>query len=185
VRMRRVTGGLDASSGSGSVVRDDEDADDDHDRDNGMHVSKAGGDIHIGAKRGVVEATTGGGDVRIGPVAGSVFASTGGGDVEVTIVDAGGAKQDVNIGSGNGDIIVNLPANLDARFEIQTAFTENVEPARIESDWPLERSTTPTFDDREGTPRRYVRGRGVAGSGRGLIRVKTVNGNVVLRRTAK
>lgn len=193
VRLRRVTGGLDASSGSGMVLNNDDDNDNEDDRDGdttraddaGMHVSKAGGDIHIGFKRGNVVATTGGGDIEIGPVAGSVRASTGGGDITASLSDAGGAAQVVDVSSGAGRVEIELPANFDGRFEIQTAFTETAGPTRIDSDWELARSTTPVFDGREGTPRRYVRATGIAGSGRGLVRVKTVNGNVVLRRSAK
>jgi hypothetical protein len=50
------------------------------------------------------------------------------------------------------------------------------------SAWVLDRQAVTAWDDHEGTPRRYVRATGVVGKGRGLVRIKTVNGDVELRR---
>ena len=65
----------------------------------GAVVETGGGEIVVGRAGGNVEASTGGGSIRIGPVAGSVRADTGAGDVEVTLLDAGGEPQSVNVRS--------------------------------------------------------------------------------------
>jgi hypothetical protein len=139
----------------------------------------------VGSAGGLVDATTGGGDVRIGPVAGSVHTGTGAGNVEVTVVDAGGEPQTVEVRSGNGRVVVVLPAGFAGSVDLETAYTRGVEPTTITAPWTLER-TTSDWDDREGwgegTPRRYVRARGTVGSGGGHLKVKTVNGDVVIRR---
>jgi len=150
----------------------------------GAVVHTGGGDIVVGRAGGSVEASTGGGRIRIGPVAGSVRAGTGAGDVEVTLIDADGEPQRVEVRSGQGRVVIDLPADFDGRVDLETAYTRDVDPTRIEAPWQLERSTS-DWSDREGfgegTPRRYVRAKGTVGGGRGSLRVKTVNGDVIVR----
>ena len=150
----------------------------------GAVVHTGGGDIVVGPAGGDVDATTGGGSIRVGPVAGSVRAGTGAGDVEVTLVDADGEPQSVEVRSGNGKVTIVLPEGFDGEVNLETAYTRRVQPTTIDAPWQLERSVS-DWSDREGwgegTPRRYVRARGTVGGGRGLLKVKTVNGDVVVR----
>jgi hypothetical protein len=68
-------------------------------------------------------------------------------------------------------------------LELETAYTENHgRKTRIVSDWPLSITETNEWDDSYGTPRKYVRVRQNIGRGGGVIRVRTVNGNVELKR---
>jgi hypothetical protein len=77
-------------------------------------------------------------------------------------------------------------AGFDGAIELETSYTESHGRAtRIESAWQLQHEPTTAWDDREGTPRRYVRARGVLGNGRGLVRIKTVNGDIELRRAPR
>ena len=152
----------------------------------GARITTGGGDIHLGHGGGNVSARTGGGDIDIGPVAGSVHAGTGAGTVHVRLADAGGKAQEVGITSGTGKVIVELPANFDGRFEVETAYTKSFGRAtRIASPWALERESTTMWDGREGTPRRYVRARGTVGQGRGMINIHTVNGDIELRKAGE
>jgi hypothetical protein len=146
----------------------------------GAEIETGGGEIVVGRAAGRVDASTGGGSIRIGPVAGSVRAGTGAGDVEVTLADAGGEPQTVEVRSGKGRIVVEVPPGFAGEIDLETAYTRNVDPSRIDAPWPLQHSLS-DWDAREGTPRRYVRARGTVGSGQGLLRVKTVNGDVVVR----
>ena len=149
----------------------------------GANVHTGGGDIRIGHAGGTVSAVTGGGDIMIGPAAGSVTAGTGAGDVHVIVADAGREEQTVEITSGKGDITVDLPGGFDGRLELETSFTEgHRHSAKITSSWSLDRDEITPWDDREGTARRYVRARGEVGDGQGLVRIKTVNGNIEVRR---
>jgi beta-lactamase regulating signal transducer with metallopeptidase domain/DUF4097 and DUF4098 domain-containing protein YvlB len=152
------------------------------DAPHGAVISTGGGSITVGAASDFVDASTGGGRIEIGPVAGSVHASTGAGDVVVTLVDPAGREQTVEIFTGSGDVEVVLPATLDAKFEIETAYTRPTAPTHIDSTWELEHQPVTGWDTHEGTARRYVRASGSAGNGRGLVRIKAVNGNVTLRR---
>jgi DUF4097 and DUF4098 domain-containing protein YvlB len=203
VRFSRVSGGLRGSSGSGPVtyVKDDRGEIGDLDArrgrlvmekaggeitiddvPHGADVSTGGGNIEIGRGAGLVEASTGGGDIRIGPIAGSIHAGTGAGKVDVTLANAGDVIQSIKVTSGNGRVTIHLPANFNGQFDLESAYTENYHRTEIASDFPLMPSETNHWDGSQGTPRKYVRARGTAGSGSGLVHVRTVNGDIIVRR---
>jgi hypothetical protein len=147
----------------------------------GARVTTGGGRIRIGPSGGEVYAMTGGGDIDIGPATGSVEAHTGAGDVTIELKGAG--VHSAIATSGRGQVVLVVPRDLDATLELETAYTNNLgHKTRIVSDFPLQTTETADWDAREGTPRRYVRARQTLGKGGGVIRVRTVNGNVVLNR---
>jgi beta-lactamase regulating signal transducer with metallopeptidase domain/DUF4097 and DUF4098 domain-containing protein YvlB len=149
----------------------------------GVHASTGGGDVRIGRGAGHVAAHTGGGDITVGPIAGSVDASTGAGTVTITLADGRGVDQSVNVVTGYGRVVLELPASINARFELETAYTEGFRrKSHIESDWALGIAESDHWDAHEGTPRKYIRAKGTIGSGKSLIRVKAVNGDVIVRR---
>lgn len=148
---------------------------------NGADVRTGGGSISIGQSAGDVRALTGGGDITIGPLDGSASATTGAGNVTITL--RGRGDHSVNVASGNGRVTLVLPSSFSGRLELETAYTERHGRTRIESDWPLSLTETDFWDDSHGTPRKFVRVRQAIGrGGGGLLKVKTVNGNIVLRR---
>jgi beta-lactamase regulating signal transducer with metallopeptidase domain/DUF4097 and DUF4098 domain-containing protein YvlB len=149
----------------------------------GVHASTGGGDVRIGRGAGHVAAHTGGGDITVGPIAGSVDASTGAGEVTITLADGRGIDQSVSVVTGYGRVVLELPASINARFELETSYTEGFRrKSHIESDWALGIAESDRWDAREGTPRKYIRAKGTIGNGKSLIRVKAVNGDVIVRR---
>ena len=149
----------------------------------GAEVTTGGGPIRIGPSGGEVYAWTGGGPIDIGPATGSVEAHTGGGDVTIELRGAGAHSVDVS--SGRGQVTLVLPRDLNATLDLETAYTNNFgHKTRIVSDVPLQTTETANWDDSQGTPRRYVRARQTvaSGTGGGVIRVRTVNGDIVLKR---
>ena len=147
----------------------------------GARVATGGGDVEIGNSAGKVDATTGGGDMRFGPVSGSLDASTGAGDVSVTLSGRDESRT-VEVGSGQGRIVLRVPEGLGLELQLETAYTKSKSPVRIVSDFPLELEPTTGWDGHEGTPRKYVRASGRVGSGRIHVRIKTVNGDIEIRR---
>ena len=148
----------------------------------GARVTTGGGPIRIGPSSGEVYAETGGGSIDIGPATGSVEAHTGAGDVRIELQGAGAHSVDVT--SGKGEVVLVVPRDLNAILEVETAYTDNLgHKTRILSDLPLRTTETADWDSSEGTPRRYVRARQTVGRGGGVIRVRTVNGDVVLKRS--
>jgi hypothetical protein len=150
----------------------------------GARLYTGGGGISVGRARGVIDAQTGSGKIEIGPVDGSVRAVTGAGAVVIRLAHAPSLpEQIVDVTSGSGRVLVELPPNFGGRFEIETAYTESHRPVQIASDFPLQYEPVTGWESNRGTPRRYVRARGTAGDGRGLVRIRTTNGNVTIRRT--
>lgn len=148
---------------------------------NGARLTTGGGEIRIGPSGGEVYAQTGGGDIDIGPATGSVEAHTGAGDVTIELQGAGAHSVDVT--TGKGEVVLILPRDINATLELESAYTNNLgHKTRIESDWPLTPTETSDWDASHGTPRRYIRVRQNLGRGGGVIRVRAVNGNIVLRR---
>jgi beta-lactamase regulating signal transducer with metallopeptidase domain len=171
-------GGLRITKAGGDIVLDA--------APDGATLSTGGGLIRVGRSSGTIRANTGGGAIELGPVAGSVRAGTGAGDVKITISSDGDPGHSVEVWTGHGSAVIELPADLSARFDLETAYTESMGRAtRIVSDWPLERAEPTGPDDSEGTPRTYLRAAGTAGSGRGLIHIKVVNGDITIRRAPR
>jgi DUF4097 and DUF4098 domain-containing protein YvlB len=148
----------------------------------GAKIRTGGGRIFVGRGAGTIEANTGGGDIDIGPIAGSVLTGTGAGNVRVRLVDAAGKEQSVEVTTGNGKVIVQLPSNFEGRFDLETAYTANHGRTRIESPWALTREETTEYDGSHGTPRKYVRGRGRVGNKDGVVYVRATNGDIEIRR---
>ncbi len=145
----------------------------------GARVTTGGGPIRIGPSGGEVFAQTGGGSIDIGPANGSVQAHTGAGDVTIELKGAGAHSVDVT--SGKGRVVLLVPRDLNATLDLETAYTNNHDrKTRIVSDFPIQTTETANWDDSQGTPRRYVRARQTVGRGGGVIRVRTVNGDIVL-----
>jgi beta-lactamase regulating signal transducer with metallopeptidase domain/DUF4097 and DUF4098 domain-containing protein YvlB len=204
VELSNVSGGLRGTSGSGPVIYRDAATDDGAGGKEGgmLHISRAGGDITLdditdGAEletgggdirvrraSGDVEASTGGGDIDIRHVAGAVQAGTGAGSVHIEVDELAADGGGIAISTGNGEVVIELPANVAATFDLETAYTDNRgSKTRIEDDWAIPVTETDTWDDSRGTPRKYVRANGAVGGGGPLVKVRAVNGNIsVIRR---
>jgi beta-lactamase regulating signal transducer with metallopeptidase domain len=149
----------------------------------GATVSTGGGRIVIDSSDKSVVASTGGGDIELRAASGNAVASTGAGDVSIRVVGSRGASHNINVCDGHGRVTLELPADIDATVELETAYTDNhPKPTTIDSDFGLTRTETHEWDDRYGTPRKFVRAKGTIGSGANVIHVSTVNGDIVVRR---
>ena len=152
------------------------------DAPDGITATTGGGDVHVGRSGGLVDVSTGGGDVTVGPATGSVRAGTGAGDVRVRLAP-GDAGRTVVVTSGTGMVIIEVPRDLAADFDLETSYTKESNPSRIRSDIPVDIQVADDWDSREGTPRKYVRATASSGAdARVRVRVKTVNGDIVIKR---
>jgi hypothetical protein len=150
----------------------------------GATIQTGGGRIRVGPVGGSITAQTGGGAIELGPVAGSVHATTGAGRVVVKLAPTSD-EQIVKITTGFGHVKVVLHPEFDGRFELETAYTRDHGPTRIESDVRLKIEDATDWDDRQTPPRRYVRARGVLGKGRGLVQITTTNGDIEIERAGR
>jgi DUF4097 and DUF4098 domain-containing protein YvlB len=147
----------------------------------GAHVTTGGGAISVGHAGGAVSAETGGGDIELGPLEGAADATTGAGDVSIDLV--GERVHPVNISTGKGNVELVLPKDANATLDLETAYTEKFgRHTKIKGDWKLNVTETDDWDDSHGTPRKYVRVRQVIGKGGPVIRIRTVNGDITIKR---
>jgi beta-lactamase regulating signal transducer with metallopeptidase domain len=152
---------------------------------NGGSFTTYGGEIDIGAVGGKASFTTGGGDVRIRNASDDLTVATGVGSVEISVIGAG--ARNISVATSLGRAVIELPANLDARLDIESGYTGDHgkpvfgEVPKIESDFPVSLSERESRNG-NGTPRWYVTASGTIGSGRGLIKIRTNHGDVVIRR---
>jgi DUF4097 and DUF4098 domain-containing protein YvlB len=145
-------------------------------------VTTGGGDIEIRRGSGLIQASTGGGNVRLREMSGSVEASTGAGNVEVTVIE-GDEEQNVDITTGSGSVVVELPASFDGALDLETSYTASFgRETRIVSDFAVNRDGPGAWDSSRGTPRRIITARGTAGNGRGVVRIRAINGDVTVRK---
>jgi beta-lactamase regulating signal transducer with metallopeptidase domain len=172
---RMLTGTLNITKAGGDITLDG--------APNGAIVTTGGGEVRIGRSSGRVEASTGGGNVTVGPVAGSVIAGTGAGEVRIIVDRVRDEDQIIEATSGFGRIVVELPSDFDGRLDLEAAYTRTHEDkARIRSDWDLERDPLTDWEVRYGMPRRTLRARTVLGRGTGRVVVRTMNGEIEIRR---
>ncbi len=156
----------------------------------GAELETMGGDITLGSAAVRVKATTMGGDIELGEVDGAVHASTMGGDVSVRIVERGGAQsRDVEISSQGGDITLVVPDGFSMDVDVEITWTRGFsEPPEIESDFPLSIETSDWVEGADdehghrGKHHRLVTAAGEHRGGRNKVTIRTVNGDVSIRR---
>lgn len=150
----------------------------------GADVHTMGGDVEIGSAKEFVKAKTMGGDVKLGSVDGWIEATTMGGDVTARMVgDAGRGDRHVELTSMGGDITLTVPAGLSMNVDVELAFTKNSpQNFKITSDFPLKTETSPEWESRWGTPRKIIKGTGQIAGGKHTVKIRTINGNVVLKK---
>jgi DUF4097 and DUF4098 domain-containing protein YvlB len=156
----------------------------------GADVETMGGDITVRSAGEFVKAHTMGGDIELLEVDGWVKATTMGGDVSVRIVDRGSAEsRDVEIKSHGGDIDLIVPDGFSMDVDIEITWTrEYREQPRIDSDFSLNVTESPSFEydddhDRRGGRRKIIRGEGSIRGGQNRVKIRTVNGDVRLKRS--
>lgn len=150
----------------------------------GARVNTMGGDITIRSAGRYVHAKTMGGDIEVEAIDGRAKAKTMGGDITVRMVgDPDEGERDVELESMGGDIELVVPAGLSMEFDIELAYTKRNEGKyRIESDFDMKIEKTKEWKRKWGQKRKYIYGTGSVNGGAHRIKIKTVNGNITIRR---
>jgi hypothetical protein len=130
-----------------------------------VRATSGNGDIAVSVAGGPVVARTGNGSIRVSTAEGPVNANTGNGSIDVRMRTLHGSD-DMQLRSGNGRIVVRLPANFEGEVDARTGH------GRFTSDFPLTVQGSLTG--------RQVRG--TIGAGGRLIRMSSGNGALELRR---
>jgi DUF4097 and DUF4098 domain-containing protein YvlB len=143
----------------------------------GAEVQTMGGDITIDSVQEFVRAKTMGGDIRIQEADGWVKATTMAGDIQVMVI--GG--HDVELTSMSGEVTLVMPEGADLDIDIELSYTKNSSRKyKIYSDFPIDQSESEKWDYDHGSPRKTISG--VASGGGNRVVIRTINGNVYLKR---
>jgi DUF4097 and DUF4098 domain-containing protein YvlB len=150
----------------------------------GAALSTMGGTIHVRSAARFVKAKTMGGKVLLDAVDGWMEATTMGGDVEATMTgNPSEGKRSVALTSMAGDITLSVPAGLSMDIDIELAYTEGHEGEyAIKSDFPIHQEVSPEWERDNGSPRKIMHGSGTVAGGSNRVMIKTVNGNVTIKR---
>ena len=149
----------------------------------GADVYTGGGDIRVNGADRFVSARTGGGDVEIELLAGWVKAQTGAGEVEVFVAENAENKGDISLTSGNGDILLTVPADFSMDLSVELGVTNNSSDRyTLNSDFDIDIEKDDEWDYSRGTPRKYTIGSAVLNGGSHRVTIKTTNGNVTIRK---
>ncbi|HEY7877922.1 MAG TPA: DUF4097 family beta strand repeat-containing protein [Gemmatimonadaceae bacterium] len=133
-----------------------------------IKAATVNGEVSVHGAQALVQAHTVNGSVDASSSTGPLEASTVNGDLRVSM-DALTGDGDLNYETVNGSITVHLPSHLDANVDMQTV------NGSLTSDFPL------TLTGRI-NPRRHLSA--TIGNGGRHINLKTVNGNVELRKSS-
>jgi DUF4097 and DUF4098 domain-containing protein YvlB len=152
----------------------------------------AGGQIQVGPTGGAVRAESAGGSIRLQGARGRVVAETGGGSIDLLQVRAG-VQASTNAGrilaefdtsaksfaasqleSSVGDVYVYLPASLPLTID---AAIDAAAGHHIVTDFPLN-----ILGDKGDFSERTIRGHGTLNGGGAVLRIRTVAGNIEIRR---
>ena len=67
-------------------------------------------------------------------------------------------------------------------IDITLQYTKDSRKPKIVSDFRIDEEETTEWDHHDGSPRKYIYGTGTVGDGKNRIRIRTINGNVYLRK---
>src|SRR5688500_12536411 len=95
-----------------------------------VSASSGNGDIDVSEAGGEVTARSGNGDILVSTRSGPVSASTGNGSITARMAAVTGTA-DMAFRTGNGDVVVSLPANFEGEIDAR------LPNGRLESDFPL------------------------------------------------
>jgi len=155
---------------------------------NGAKLKTMGGEITINYAGKFLDAETMGGDINAKEVDGWIKAKTMGGDIEAKMVgDPKEGNRDVKLTSMGGDITLVVPNGLSMDIDIEIAYPKNsrkeFEDCKIISDFKIDETRTTEWERKNGnSERKYIYGKGSVNGGKNKIIIKTINGNVYLKK---
>jgi len=134
----------------------------------------AGGSIRVASARGGVRCESGAGPIFLKVIDGPIRAVTSAGNIQAEILPAGRTLFDSEIQTWSGDVLLALPES--PRVSIR-AIVDNSQGRRIRSDFPLR-----IYREAEDAGRPVEIAEGAIGGGGPLIKIRTLDGNIVIQK---
>jgi DUF4097 and DUF4098 domain-containing protein YvlB len=143
-------------------------------------IKTMGGEVEVDHASGPLDVVTMGGGIRISTADGPVKAESMGGGITVHEVGTSSTERDIHLTSKGGTIELTVPKNFPMNVKITLAHTNNGHEYHIIQHAGLDVHESSEWDNSEGTPRKYIRGSGMVGTGLNRVTIETVNGDVIL-----
>ena len=107
-----------------------------------------------------------------------------GGDINVKMTgDPSQGDRTIAVESMSGDVTVIVPSSLSMDIDLTLAYTKDArEEYDIVSDFDVKKEATKEWDRGKGSPRKYIYGTGTISGGKNKVRIKTINGNIYLKK---
>jgi DUF4097 and DUF4098 domain-containing protein YvlB len=148
-----------------------------------VDATTMGGNVTVNYASASVKTTTMGGEIQIKRAAGSVLASSLGGDVTAHLEDSSSAPRTVELTSKGGTITLFVPQDFPMEIHVTLAYTDKANRSyHIIDEVGLTQHSTSEWDSSQGSPRKYIYGDGRIGNGQNHVVIKTVNGDVLIKR---
>lgn len=176
IRIGHTTGEVTAKTSGGDITIERADGE--------VDVHTSGGDVTIDSAEGRLNAGTSGGDITIAnATGGGLTAKTSGGDIEAGLTATVSAlEEDWLLQSSGGELTISIPedlqASLEAEIQIGSSWFGRDKEYRIDSDFDLDEQ------DDGGRNGRTIRATGEINGGGHLIRLKTSDGDIRIRKVA-
>ena len=176
IRIGHTTGVVKAKTSGGDINVERADGE--------VDVHTSGGDVTIDSADGSLKVGTSGGDITIGnAMGGGLLAKTSGGDIEARLrATVSVLEEDWLLQSSGGELAIqipeDLPATLEAEIQIGSSWFGRDKEYRIDSDFDLNEH------DDGGRNGRTIRATGDINGGGHLIRLKTSDGDIRIRKVS-
>jgi DUF4097 and DUF4098 domain-containing protein YvlB len=147
----------------------------------GAKLKTMGGNIEVDNAGQFVSAKTMGGDIDVKAIDGWAEVSTMGGDIFVEMTgDPSVGDRHIDLDSKGGRITLVLPADISADFDVSLYYDDKGRKPEIQSDFPLNITT----ETKSGfwSDSKVDRGTGAVKGGKHTISIKTVGGDIVIRK---
>jgi len=150
----------------------------------GSNVSTSGGNITINSARKFAIAKTSGGNITIKEIDGKVEAKTSGGNIDVKMRNSYDGAHDAELVTSGGEVTLYVPANMGMDFDVTLEITKNSnKDYKINSDFPMNVSEGEMeTSENSRYSRKKITGTGSVGNGKNRIMIKTVNGDINIKK---
>lgn len=154
------------------------------DAPHGAKVTTMGGNIQIKSAAKFIQAKTMGGNIDVDEIDGWIKATTMGGNVNVTMTgDPEKGERHVTLSSMGGNITLYVPRDLSMDVYLELSYTKrSAQNFKIISDFDLQQTRTTEWETKKGSPRKYIYAKGTIKGGKHSVKIKTINGNITLKR---
>jgi len=149
----------------------------------GANAHTMGGNIHIKSAKEFIKAKTMGGDITVDSIDGWIKATTMGGNISVTMTgNPEKGNRDVNLTSMGGEITLTVPDGISMDYDLEIECSKSNCKYYITSDFQKQKESFDSTGKSENKKRKHISAKATIRGGKHKIKIKTIDGNINLKR---